>query len=257
MSNLISKLKDVLLNTYLSPINNNTRLALSIRNRIMQEMLHLNGSIFAIKRLINKQDLNNSIIVDVGCFDGNTSIFFSKEFRNVKVIGFEAGKQSYEKALKNASAYSLIKIENYAASDHDGVAEFFVTDNKVSSSLNSLSGSDKRFDTEVIEQVNTISLDSYFKNESLENKNILLIKLDVQGHEVSVLKGAQSVLQNTSFVLTEMSNHKSYSGGAQYYEVDRVLRESGFTLHNIFAPYSYGPSLYEFDALYINSKLIK
>jgi hypothetical protein len=89
----------------------------------------------------------------------------------------------------------------------------------------------------------------------MEEEGILAIKMDVQGHEFKVLRGAKNTLKNTLFVLTEVSNHDSYQGGAYYYEVDQLLRENGFTLHNIFAPFSFGSSLYEFDSLYINKKL--
>ena len=56
--------------------------------------------------------------------------------------------------------------------------------------------------------------------------------------------------------MTELSNHESYEGGAQYFEVDQAMRENGFVLQNIFARYSYDEQLYEYDAIYINSNLV-
>ncbi len=122
--------------------------------------------------------------------------------------------------------------------------------------LNPLTGNDDRFNTMQIEKVNTITLDEYFLRQGLQREKVLAIKLDVQGHELKVLKGANDTLNRASFVLTEMSNHRSYEEGAQYYEVDQLLRETGFMLQNIFANYSYQKYLYEFDAVYINRNLI-
>lgn len=221
----------------------------------MQENLHLNALVFTIRQFIKKRDFGN-IILDIGCFNGSTSIFFHNEFKNSRVIGFEAGKQSYQQSLENTAGIPGIRIENYAVSDFCGITEFFVTDNKVSSSLNPLTGSDSRFVTENIEKVNTITVDEYFVRQGLQNEKVMAIKIDVQGHELKVLKGANDTLKRTSFILAEMSNHKSYEGGAQYYEVDQLLRENGFVLQNIFAGYSYGDYLYEFDALYVNRNLI-
>jgi len=251
LSKLGKKAKDLLLDLYLSPLNSSTKLAMSVKNRILPEMQHLNGLTFTINNL-TKGFYPAKLVVDIGCFNGGTSIFFHKELKGVKVIGFEPSKQSYQEALKNTDGIPEIKIENYAISDFCGVTEFFVTDNKVSSSLNKLTGSDTRFSTENVEKVETITLDEYFKSNGLQDEKVLAIKLDVQGHELKVLKGAENTLKRTLFVLTEQSNHDSYKGGAHYYEVDELLRQNGFRLHNIFAPFSYDPFLYEFDALYIN-----
>ncbi len=250
-----NKMKDLLLGLYLSPVNNNTRLALSLRNRIMPETLHLNALVFTIQKLVNEKNFGK-LILDIGCFDGGTSIFFHNEIKNSKVIGFEAGKQSYLNAIEKTAGIPGIKIENYAVTNYCGIAEFFVTDNKLSSSLNPLTGSDSRFATETTEKVNTITLDEYFKKEGLTHEKVLVLKLDVQGHEPKVLKGAHNTLSKTLFVLIEMSNHQSYRDGAQYYEVDQLLRENGFVLQNIFASYSYGKYLYEYDSIYINQNLL-
>lgn len=255
MRNLYHKIKELLFSLYLFPANGNAKLAFSLINRVILNGLHLKALIFTIRRLTKGKN-DGAIILDVGCFNGSTSIFLHKHFKNSKVIGFEAGKRSFQKALEKTSGISQIKIENYAVSDFCGVAEFFITDNKVSSSLNPLTGSDSHFITESVETVNTITLDEYFVREGLQNENVLALKLDVQGHETQVLKGASATLKRTLFVLTEMSNHTSYKDGAKYHESDQILRENGFVLQNIFACYSYEKYLYEFDAIYINKNLL-
>jgi FkbM family methyltransferase len=255
LSKIGNKAKDFLLDLYLSPVNSSTKLAMSVKNRILPDIQHLNGLTFTINNL-TKGFYPAKLVVDIGCFNGGTSIFFHKELKGVKVIGFEPSKQSYQAAIKNTTGIPEIKIENYAVSDFCGVTEFFVTDNKVSSSLNPLTGADTRFSTEKVEKVETITLDEYFKSNCLQDEKVLVMKLDVQGHELKVLKGAVNTLKRTMFVLTELSNHESYEGGARYFEVDQAMRENGFALQNIFASYSYGKQLYEYDAIYINSNLM-
>ena len=247
-------LKEFLLKLYLLPVNNNDRLAMSMRNRIQQDLQHLNGLAFTINNLKNREKFGNTI-VDVGCFDGGTPLFFTNKIKDVSVIGFEASTQSFNTAVERTKARTSIKIENFAISDFSGKTKFYFTDNKVSSSLNPLTGADGRFNTVLTEEVNTITLDEYFNKEPFSKENILAIKIDVQGHELKVLKGAENTLKRTLFVLTEQSNHGSYEGGAQYHEVDQMLRQQGFKLHNIFAPFNYDPFLYEFDALYVNTLL--
>jgi FkbM family methyltransferase len=255
LSSIGNKAKDFLLDLYLSPVNRSARLAMSVKNRILPDIQHLKGLTFTINNLC-KDSYPANLVIDIGCFNGNTSVFFHKELKDVRVIGFEPAKQSYLAALKNTTGFPGIKIENYAVSDFCGSTEFFVTDNKVSSSLNPLTGADTRFSTKNVEKVETITLDEYFNRNGLHEEKVLAMKLDVQGHELKVLKGAVDTLKRTLFVLTEMSNHESYEGGAKYFEVDQVMRENGFVLQNIFSSYSYGKLLYEFDAIYINKILL-
>ena len=255
MSGFASKVKECLLNIYLLPANSNTRLAMSVKNRIFPDHQHLKGLVFTIKCLCNNKDFGK-IILDIGCFNGNTSLFFQKELNDVEVIGFEASRQAYKKAVNNTKGATSVKIENYALSDFCGEAEFYITDNMVSSSLNPVTGNDNRFSAVDIEKVNTITLDEYFRTQKKEQEKILAIKLDVQGHEMKVLKGAEKTLKRTLFVMTELSNHETYVGGAHYYEVDQLMREYGFVLQNIFSGYNYEKFLYEFDAIYVNSSLL-
>jgi len=255
LSKIGNKAKEFLLGLYLSQVNRSTRLAMSVKNRILPEIQHLKGLTFTIDHL-TKGSYPAKLVIDIGCFNGGTSIFFHNELKGVKVIGFEPSKQSHQEALKNTEGIPEIKIENYAISDFCGVTEFFVTDNKVSSSLNPLTGTDTRFSTEKVERVETITLDEYFKSNGLQDEKVLAMKLDVQGHELKVLKGAVNTLKRTMFVLTELSNHESYEGGARYFEVDQAMRENGFVLQNIFASFSYEKVFYEYDAIYINSNMV-
>lgn len=255
MGTFYKRIKDIVFRVILFPLNRNAKWGLSIRNRIMQENLHLAALIFTIRKLA-KEKITGSLVLDIGSFNGKTAIYFHEQLPGCRVIGFEPGKESYEQCKKNIAGENNITIENMAVSDFNGVTQFFVTDNKVSSSLNPLSGTDERFYAAGTEKVNTCTLDNYFEKEGLEKETILAIKLDVQGHEPKALRGAPQTLKRTVFVLTEMSNHKSYSDGAQYYETDELLRQNGFVLQNVFAGYSSEKYLYEYDALYVNKELL-
>jgi len=108
LSNISNKVKELLLNLYLSPVNKSARLAMSVKNRILPEMQHLKGLTFTINHL-TKGSYPAKLVLDIGCFNGNTSIFFNRELKDVKVIGFEPSKQSYQQALKNTNGIQGIK----------------------------------------------------------------------------------------------------------------------------------------------------
>lgn len=194
-------------------------------------------------------------IIDIGAFDGEISIKLAKEFPKCKVLAFEPNSAMFEVASEVVKGKPQITLKNIAISDANGTTTFNITANKVSSSLNpinsgNLAGS-LRTELAVEKQVTvqTQTLDSLKIQEP-----VLLIKIDTQGHEMAVLKGATATLQNTLYVLAEMNNHAIYDQSSKYYEVDQWLREHGFSLEDIIVTYrKEGVTLTEFDALYINT----
>ena len=81
-----------------------------------------------------------------------------------------------------------------------------------------------------------------------------ILKIDVQGYELEVLKGAINTLLRTSIILLEMNNHDGYKGSPKYYELDEFLRNQKFTLYDIFPSTKDDGRLKEWDSLYINNK---
>jgi len=65
--------------------------------------------------------------------------------------------------------------------------------------------------------VEAFTLDDLLRNEN----RIELIKIDVEGAELEVLKGAQKVLRKTRYIVLELSHNVS--------EILRILQETGFT----------------------------
>ena len=77
-------------------------------------------------------------------------------------------------------------------------------------------------------------------HEIIDEKKIhspALLKLDVQGFELSVLEGCQSLLYNFEFVYVECSFVELYEGQALAYEVVAFLSESNFILDGIYNIY--------------------
>ena len=82
------------------------------------------------------------------------------------------------------------------------------------------------------------------------------MKIDVQGYEIEVLLGASDHLQNVDLIVVEVSNHDGYESAPKYYEVDRVIRENGFVISDLFPNSKEKNQLLEWDIIYINKRLI-
>ena len=57
-----------------------------------------------------------------------------------------------------------------------------------------------------------------------------LLKLDVQGFELEVLRGAEEILPRVQWIYTEAQFQQLYEGGPMFEDLDRFLRPHGFEL---------------------------
>jgi 2-O-methyltransferase len=196
-----------------------------------------------------------SIIIDVGGFDGGTSIYFAEQFKDLEVYCIEPNSRMIPQLKEVEARRPQIHVKHMALGDKRGQARLHVTSNNVSSSINELNTAEigkqppvfqgwLREETEEDIQVST--LDEEFKDQ----ESVLLIKLDTQGTELNVLRGGTETLRKTGFILTEMNNHEMYKNACQYHEVDAFLRAHSFRLVDIVVTYRAAEGLQEFDALY-------
>ena len=101
------------------------------------------------------------------------------------------------------------------------------------------SGWETTFDKVV--QVEVVSLDEWL--ETSGDGPIDAMKMDVQGAELDILKGAPKALESVRMLVAEVHLNKMYEGAALFGEVDGLLREHGFELWRfpVIADYSQEP----------------
>lgn len=232
-----------LIGLYLFPLRLSRRLALYVKGRILQFELPFAVTLDVIRRRFAS---HRGIVLDIGAFDGDSATYLAKKLPGNRIIAFEPDPKSFNEAVNNCRGFRNIEVVNLGLSDQAGVVDFHVTNDRVSSSLLPL-GERPEFSQTGTIKVGVTTLDEYMKEVTGE---ILLIKLDIQGAELKVLKKATATLNRTRLVLTEMLNESLYTGAGRYYEVDEVLRQAGFKLHSMMADYNYEGTKY-FDVLYI------
>ena len=92
------------------------------------------------------------------------------------------------------------------------------------------------------------TLDRIIATESLPQPD--LIKLDVQGFEMEVLKGAAATLQRTRWVLGEVSFRVFYEGQVLFSELAGFLATQGFEVCAFGHSMRSGVPLAQVDALF-------
>ena len=134
---------------------------------------------------------NGTTVIDVGTNIGETLLNFAHTNRDGRNIGFEPVPHLYEKAKNNIelNEFANIELVNKGLSSVEETLSFYET------SENNTGGTFLTRDdnTDSIRSVQAVRLNDFAEQNQLEN--ISLIKIDVEGFEMEVLKGASEVLK--------------------------------------------------------------
>ena len=77
--------------------------------------------------------------------------------------------------------------------------------------------------------ISIMKLDTLIRNYDLLGN--IGIKIDVEGFELNVIKGAKTTLENTKFVLAEVRhNYESFKGVYKLYEFINEMHKNNFVL---------------------------
>jgi len=114
------------------------------------------------------------------------------------------------------------------------------------------------FDNCEIRNLPMTTLDSVVKKRNL--KNINLIKIDVQGSELNVIKGGKNTVANAQFILLETQNLEYNLGAPDTAQVLIAMQDLGFQLYDITEIHHLPTGeMFEIDLLFVkqNSPFIK
>jgi FkbM family methyltransferase len=112
--------------------------------------------------------------------------------------------------------------------------------------------------TQAVLEVASTTLDEFCSTHDIRRAAIL--KLDVQGGEALVLRGARELLQRQAFdlILTEVWFDAPYVGAPHFCEIDTTLRSYGYRLYGLYwGPHQSGNHpVFTADAIYLNRSLL-
>ena len=166
-----------------------------------------------------KQNLKNlEIFIDIGSHKGSYTDLIINNFYVKKVIMVEPQKNIYEHVKKKYLKDKRVKTYNLAVSDKKKRQALYINKHDLTSSLteidkknNYLKLKAKLFGGSINDlihnkyMVNSCKLSEIIKKNNV--KKIDLLKIDTEGHELQVLKGAGSFLKNkVNFMLIEIHN---------------------------------------------------
>lgn len=172
---------------------------------------------------LRQRGFNPSIAIDVGAYHGEWTKMFKKIFPSTKVLMIEAQTEKLSMLKEVCEKFSGEVICETALLGADAGQEVEFVQMETGSSVFEESSpySRKRLKKRLT------TLDNLLENYA-SFKPVDFLKLDVQGYELQVLKGAPTILQHTEFVLMETSLIPINRGCPLILEVMTFMDRMGF-----------------------------
>jgi FkbM family methyltransferase len=189
-----------------------------------------------------------NIIYDVGACAVQWTIMAKEVWPNSKYILFEAMEESEEVFIETEHQYQIgvfsdvddKEITFYKNVTYPGGNSYYMENPEYSSMANALfANPSNQFKRK------TITLDTVRKNRNFPYPDLL--KIDVQGCEIDILKGSTDIIKNVKHLIVELQ-HVEYNIGAQLFDTSIPIIESmGFELITPrFSPSSPADADYHF-----------
>ena len=201
--------------------------------------------------LVRRQRVD--VLVDVGANQGQYARRFRDRGFAGRIISFEPMREAFDRLASEARSEGRWAVRRVALGDHPSIAELHVAANSVSSSLLPIGTLHVRAEPASryvrTESVHVSTLDNELASEPSASR--FWLKLDVQGYELSALKGCENLLQHFAYVYAECSFVELYKGHALADEIIAWLRERGFILSGVYnLAYDRGGKAVQADFLF-------
>ncbi|MBX4192197.1 FkbM family methyltransferase [Candidatus Parcubacteria bacterium] len=195
-------------------------------------------------------------LLDIGANTGAFASEFRTKFPNVFIHSFEPLPDCFKTLEESMQGDANFKAWNVALGDERGEVSMHESSFHPSSSLLQMSALHKKLypksagSKEV--KVKVERLDDVFAGTEL--KTPLMLKIDVQGFEDHVLRGAPKILSHASIVLVETSFVPLYEGQPLFADVHELMRVNGFSYHGRAEAHfnERGEIMYE-DSIFLKS----
>jgi len=189
-----------------------------------------------------KNDINFKKVLDIGAYKGEWKDLFQKIFPESDILMIEANKDK-EDILKKKGNYIIALL---GSEDGKEVDYFKCTDDKIDTGNSVyLENTSMKFNPE---KRKTKKLSSLLD----PNDKFDLIKIDVQGSEIEVIEGGESIIKNSNFLLVELSLQNYNEGAPKLLEVINKLNEYNFELIDIIDRNYRNNVLVQIDGIFKN-----
>ncbi len=178
-------------------------------------------------------------IFDVGANVGDLAQEFADTFPTARIDAFEPHPEVSAGLHRRFEANRDITVVQSAVGETISTHELHCFSNSAVNSLYPITAAAHRLmDSEVTTlpsiSVPVTTIDAHMKKFDIDHLDIL--KIDAQGHELAVLKGAEEALRDKriSFIVAELNFVPVYKGQSYFSQVAHYLHERGYELFDLY-----------------------
>ena len=230
----------------------------SFFHRFIEKQYHLRQ----LSKILMKLNVTkNPTIFDVGSNEGESIDFFLNLFENSTIYSFEPEKMSYQKLLKKYGENKTINLFNLALGDKKEELKLKINIKSSTSTFSKINTQSKYYylKSSILnpnkngtflgeEKAQVEKIDNFFNEKKINTIHIL--KIDTEGFELNVIKGAKNTLQKTKIIIIEFQLNDMYLDYDPK-KIENLLMINNFILVKSlkfpFMPYE--------DRIYINKKI--
>lgn len=184
-------------------------------------------------------------IIDVGAFEGFWTQRLARIFPESRFILIDALELNRDQ-LESLDVED--KSVHIAVLSYDrGIEKEFYQSGAASSYYEDKSG-----EVENIETKETTTLDDIVGEQETGE---ILLKLDVQGAELDVLRGASDTLDQVTFIYLETSLVEFNEGAPEFSQIVEGLYDLGYELYDVSTQHREGARLIQLDVLFVDEDI--
>jgi len=183
--------------------------------------------------------METQVIFDVGAYIGQITAKYRTLFPKATIYSFEPFPDSFRKLQEKSELLGQVRPFQLAIVDKVGTNKFYVNADRTCNSLLERPSNVRKYYDGNAENVATIkvditTIDDFCEKESISKIDIL--KLDVEGTELLVLRGASEKLEQKSIeiIYAEIMFVPHYEKGVMFYELCSFLSDYGYTVFDLY-----------------------
>ena len=180
-------------------------------------------------------------VFDVGANVGELTLLFSRFVgENGRIHSFEASRAAFRKLeiVCRTTNRRNVKLNHLGVSDKSGLIRLHVYDDNYLSFNSQAVRQISEFGAPVVsvetEETPAVTIDDYCRENKIEQ--IDLLKIDVEGAELQVMRGAQQMLAAKKIkCLTFEFGQATFDMGNNAAEIENLLKISGYKIRNLIS----------------------
>jgi len=228
--------------------------------RISRVPINEGLNVFEIQKVLLEDSGNALTIFDVGAYKGDVTMNYKSLFPDSNIYSFEPYPDSFNILKKRTAMYQNIHPVNKALGSDKGRSVFYSNKSAPTNSILPPDGESRKFwyDTCPIKmdaiEVELDTIDNFVSKNYIDKIDIL--KIDTQGSEFLVLKGAEESFRQgkIGLIYMEIITVPTYEGQKHLDEYLFQLRSYGFHMYNFYNfSFTHNGMIRQLDCIFTRS----